>query len=374
MEVEFDKEIDALLKRGSGGRTITIGEFAGGHPDADEIAAFVERAMPENTRAVLTNHFAECDPCRKVLSSTILIGFEEISAPERVNAAAPIAAVLPWYRRLFQFPQLAYTLGGLVVLFAGFIGVSVIFNGQGDGAFEMSRTASNQPVSKEDQGPSAAANTNVVADGATSANTASNTFTFPLMPSEAAPANTSAAKSAETSRQGPKLAEDDSLMPRPETKATPMPDAGEKRASTEEQPADVTARQAQSNPPVRDNETKVEALRSVPAAAPPAPAKAAPMTQDEMRDKKAADTGRTARKESPAGANATSADRKQFRGKTFEFRQGAWYDTTYRGQGTINVRRNTEDYQKLDRGLRSLAENFIGTVVTIWNGKAYKID
>jgi hypothetical protein len=60
-------------------------------------------------------------------------------------------------------------------------------------------------------------------------------------------------------------------------------------------------------------------------------------------------------------------------GRTFELRQGAWYDTSYRGQGTINVRRNTETYRKLDRGLRSIAENLIGTIVTVWNGKAYRI-
>jgi len=375
MEVEFDKEIDALLRRDSGGRTITIGEFAGGHPDADEIAAFVERAMPESTRLVMTNHFADCDPCRRVLSNAIALGLEDTSALEEKASAAPIVTALPWYRRLFQFPQLAYTLGGLVVLFAGFIGVSVMFNSQRDGTFEMSRTAANQPVSSEDRDISASANTNAAGNAAASANTASNSVTFPMMPAEAVPADSNSARSAETSRQGPALAEDDRELSRPEPKATVMPDPGEKRARAEEQPADVTVRQERATVPSLENERKVETLRSVPAAAPPpAPAKAAPMTQDAPRDKQAADTGRAARKETPAGANTVTVDRKQFRDKTFEFRQGAWYDTTYRGQGTINVRRNTEAYRKLDRGLRSLAENFIGTVVTIWNGKAYRID
>jgi len=80
------------------------------------------------------------------------------------------------------------------------------------------------------------------------------------------------------------------------------------------------------------------------------------------------------RDNAPGGAADTTSDRKRVGGKTFEFRSGAWYDTTYRGQGTVNVRRRTENYDRLDRGLRSIADSFIGTVVTVWNGKAYRID
>ena len=71
--------------------------------------------------------------------------------------------------------------------------------------------------------------------------------------------------------------------------------------------------------------------------------------------------------------SANIANKKEVSGKSFEFRQGAWYDTTYRGQETINVRRNSDEYRKLDRGLRGIADSFIGTVVTLWNGKAYRI-
>jgi hypothetical protein len=60
-------------------------------------------------------------------------------------------------------------------------------------------------------------------------------------------------------------------------------------------------------------------------------------------------------------------------GKDFQFRNGAWYDTAYRGQGTTNVRRGSDDYKKLDSGLRSIAESLDGVVVTVWGGKAYRI-
>jgi len=60
-------------------------------------------------------------------------------------------------------------------------------------------------------------------------------------------------------------------------------------------------------------------------------------------------------------------------GKDFQFRNGAWYDTAYRGQGTTNVRRGSDNYKKLDSSLRSIAESLDGVVVTVWGGKAYRI-
>ena len=60
-------------------------------------------------------------------------------------------------------------------------------------------------------------------------------------------------------------------------------------------------------------------------------------------------------------------------GKTFENRDGAWYDSAYHGQATTNVRRGTDAYKKLDGGLRSVAESIGGTVVVVWKEKVYRI-
>jgi len=137
MELEFDKEIDALIRREGAARTITIGEFAGLHPDADEIAAFLENAVPASSRRELIGHFAGCDTCRRTLSNAIVLNGETVStAPEGI--AAPVAAVVPWYRRLFLFPNLAYVMGGLIILFGGFIGLSV-FNSYQNTASEVSQ-------------------------------------------------------------------------------------------------------------------------------------------------------------------------------------------------------------------------------------------
>ena len=60
-------------------------------------------------------------------------------------------------------------------------------------------------------------------------------------------------------------------------------------------------------------------------------------------------------------------------GKTFENRDRVWYDSAYHGQATTNVRRGTEEYKKLDGGLRNIANSLGGTVVIVWKEKAYRI-
>jgi hypothetical protein len=60
-------------------------------------------------------------------------------------------------------------------------------------------------------------------------------------------------------------------------------------------------------------------------------------------------------------------------GKHFALRSGAWYDSAYHGQPTSNVRRDTGDYEKLDKGLRSISDSLGGVVVVVWRSKAYRI-
>src|SRR3569623_2132819 len=59
-------------------------------------------------------------------------------------------------------------------------------------------------------------------------------------------------------------------------------------------------------------------------------------------------------------------------GKTFRNANGAWYDNAYHGQSTTNVRRGTDEFKKLDSGLRSIANELGGVVVVVWKDKAYR--
>ena len=76
MELEFDKEIDAILRKGRDGRGVLVGDSPPEpkkHVDADTIAAFAEGALPERAKLLYVEHFADCDPCRRQLSQVIVM-------------------------------------------------------------------------------------------------------------------------------------------------------------------------------------------------------------------------------------------------------------------------------------------------------------
>jgi hypothetical protein len=68
-----------------------------------------------------------------------------------------------------------------------------------------------------------------------------------------------------------------------------------------------------------------------------------------------------------------ASGRRQIGGKIFDLKQGVWYDAAYHGQRTINVRRGTVEYKKLDAGIRTAADSLGGIVVMVWHDKAYRI-
>ena len=61
---DFDKEIDAILRKARGGESVILNNS---HLDADEISAFAENALPDAARMRFTAHFADCGRCRKIL-------------------------------------------------------------------------------------------------------------------------------------------------------------------------------------------------------------------------------------------------------------------------------------------------------------------
>jgi hypothetical protein len=66
MELDFDKEIDALLRQTARSEQFAAanGSNAPAHIDADAISAFAENALPEKTRALYMTHLADCGRCR----------------------------------------------------------------------------------------------------------------------------------------------------------------------------------------------------------------------------------------------------------------------------------------------------------------------
>src|SRR5690349_787079 len=126
MEVDFDKEIDAMLRKAQRDAPVLIGDFTSSrHLDANEISAFAENAMPEKSRSLHMAHLADCDRCRKILSNVLVMNSE--AAPATTSPGViTIAERAPWYKRLFLFPNLAYVMGSLVLIFSAFLGYTIL--------------------------------------------------------------------------------------------------------------------------------------------------------------------------------------------------------------------------------------------------------
>src|SRR5215204_7423601 len=99
MEFEFDKEIDAMLRKARVGEAATS---QAAHLDADELSAFAENAVSDAARTRFTAHLADCRRCRKILSNTILLNSEAAAETASSAVSAPVVeARVPWYRKFF---------------------------------------------------------------------------------------------------------------------------------------------------------------------------------------------------------------------------------------------------------------------------------
>ncbi|HRJ90211.1 MAG TPA: hypothetical protein PLN05_12195 [Pyrinomonadaceae bacterium] len=367
MEQDFDKVIDALLRSSPEKKGVLVGDRPSAHLSADEISLFVENALPKDVRQGQLIHFAECDRCRAVLANAIRLSDDQAfeAGSPTVDARPVIDA--PWYRRLFAMPNLAYAMGGLVLLFSGFIGYTLIQNTGSDTAMlsDQAESRAAEPA------PAAADEPYVFMDSA--ANAATNTSSAaansaivpgsPFVPNGNDARTASASNSAATLDVARSRDEADLMMAKPAA-AAPA-DAGPTGLNKAEAESKVNAKREMNELPTVARQTQ----ESLPP--PPPPAKSLPVPKDDAAGErsKASD----AAKMKSVGRLSTDTARRQISGKTFERRDGTWYDSAYTGQPLTDVRRGTDDYRKLDSGLRRTADDLGGTVVIVWKAKAYRI-
>jgi hypothetical protein len=61
-------------------------------------------------------------------------------------------------------------------------------------------------------------------------------------------------------------------------------------------------------------------------------------------------------------------------GRKFRRQGNSWIDTKFKSSMTLkNISRGSSDFNDLDSGLRSIAQQLGGEVVVVWKGKAYAI-
>ncbi|MFN0138622.1 MAG: hypothetical protein ACKVQW_00870 [Pyrinomonadaceae bacterium] len=367
MELEFDKEIDAILRRGRSGLT---GAATGEHLDADVVAAFAEGAVPERARPLYTRHLADCDRCRKLLSQAIAMN---TAAPLAADGAAAsvvesVSGSSSWFGNLFRAPSFALSMGALVLVFGGTLGYIVLKNQSLETA-----TVSQSSPEMQKGGPSAgielneqiADSNNALAQANKSANAAASNV------SALAPANTSVAARPADDPPATFRADERPFLADGVTAAKPEPAPAPPAAAdkpVEERDKEKLKRDDDKN--VKDETgTLLGGVRQE--------------TEDRrasgdvsLAKKKTAGPTRSGPVPSQNQVNTQTYEMPVTRsagGKKFTNRNGAWYDTAYRGQATTNVRRGTDAYKKLDDGVRSIADSLGGTVIVVWKDKAYRI-
>lgn len=396
MAMEFDKEMDALLKRMS-----AFGERPGGraepHLDAEEIAAFAENAVPGSVRTKYITHFADCGRCRTILADTIALNAADPAVSAVPAAAGRQAAVTetPWYRKLFSVPKLAYGMAGLIVMFGGLIAYTALVNMQGGDTQvsqvqpEESQMATAEPAETPASMTDSVANI-AVPSQAGPEEKPGGPLTSALEQGDREIASARGPRGPNAGRTDGRSAEELSRIerdldlieraagppPRPTPRslpveeivvaeAAPVPpppptaDATREQLAARQQAANVSTNvQNQSGPSFRNERAQRDEDR----------ARAAAVTE--------AQKARVA--ESRAAKRSVPRDdapaRRTVSGKSFELRGGVWFDSAYKGEATVNVQRGSGDYQKLDSGLRRIAQRFAEPVVAVWKGKAYRID
>jgi hypothetical protein len=389
MEVDFDKEIDTLLRKAQRDGPVLVGDFATQHLDADEISAFAENAMPETSRPLYLAHLAGCDRCRKILSNLLVMNSEVVPASVAAPGTITIAErSTPWYRKLFLFPNLAYVMGSLVLVFAGFLGFTIVRNaGKAD---LVSQVAESEPARGGPNFQNESADDGAASNSAmTAANSSANTATSG---SAMANANVPRDAIALSDERGPAAnrgdnnfgldgASTDSVMVAP-----PPPPAAAGQAAPKDLAAGESVAKAKpeskavaENAPVQEAAKTDSTLKQqYPGAMNQSQTQSGPMNRNERQYQRQLEDAenrraRTLAKKTEKRDEDDSSGRKVVGGRTFERKDRVWYDTSFQGRPTINVRRGTPEFNKLDGGLRSIANSLQGTIVVVWGAKAYRI-
>jgi hypothetical protein len=382
MEAEFDKEIDAILRKAHRDGPVLVGDFAGSrHLDADEISAFAENAMPEKSRTLYMAHLAECDRCRKILSNTLSLNQEAVPAAATPSVITIAERSTPWYKRLFMFPNLAYVMGSLVLVFGGFLAFTVVQNTtMKDGA-----TVSQAIESEDPRGGPYSQSEPAFGDVAANSSANSNATTSRLANSSAAAnvAGASPGSSPLAEARGPAVGKEkeDFLLdgvsagsgapppaPPPAVSADAQPkdarEADDMKARALAKPSITSSTEAPKNEAVaKQQQYQVNEI----------PAQSGPSRRNEGNYKAELERMDRQAQKRAVTRDEEASGRRSVAGKTFERKQGVWYDVTYQGRPTINVRRGSDEFNRLEGGLRSIANSLSGTVVVVWGAKAYRI-
>lgn len=405
-----DKDMDVLIRRyAQGAAPGTPME----HPDADELNSFAEGSLPAAARQKYLSHFADCDDCRKLVSQLAITA----RAGSEAQIPASEAVAEPWWRKLsVLFAPATMRYAAFAVVLLAVVGIAFLVWRPTAPQRNADMVAQNQPVaspadvlnqpenedSKVARGYNdgaatpAAPQPTVTAAEAPKPADSSSTAMSPPPPPPTKETDALAAKAPAPLTAGAARVDD---APRPESSPSyaPAPPA-EKLGVLDRERAQQNANVGPGGP--RRNETydkyrNMDRSRSGDLAKErdenqnraanqaPAPAKKQDDSGRAQSSTGVAEVRGGARQESKDEARKSGEDRERSEeeaqtrsvaGRKFTRQGNVWIDSRFKSSMSVRtVKRGSDDFDELDSGLRSIANQLGGEIVVVWKGKAYRI-
>ena len=147
-------------------------------------------------------------------------------------------------------------------------------------------------------------------------------------------------------------------------------EAGRDQASKDVRGEDDTARLSSNQAPARkrdsDEKTKGGPRRDMDNNS------AMNRSSNEVRPEATKSRGTLADK--PADAEEKAPEIRSAGGRKFKRQGNAWVDVKFKSSQPLrNITRGSSEFDALDSGLRSIAQQLSGEVIVVWKGKAYVI-
>jgi hypothetical protein len=409
-----DAQIDVLLRRYAGqSQTAAAGE----HLDADELNAFAEGSLPAAARSRYLSHLVDCDNCRQVVSQLAISGGALVKTESETTTDTQGYS---WWKRLSGF------FSPLTLTSAALAAVLIVIAGVG--FFVMRQRAEPTLIAQRDQSKSAPEN-EVKPAGNQIPQTSSAPKSGGVENKQAPLASTSQAS------PGPdEIARLDKPAEKPAaiSKSAKEPEAPTNLPATAKKAEAGAAQMSPSYappPPLEGQRAETlsrteQSPKSVGAVS--GPRKGAPTDSFKVEDRaRAAESEKDSRGGSDLAMNQPSASRRasdekakgprrdaennarnsnsnqvlsdtarnqgivstnrvvgeekppeqrSVGGRKFRRQGNAWVDVKFKTTMNLkSISRGTDDFNNLDSGLRSIAQELGGELIVVWKGKAYLI-
>jgi hypothetical protein len=392
MKEEANNEIDLMLRRF--GRTSSSsypengdsGSTAEGHLDVDELNAYAENDLPQAARARYTEHLADCNRCRQIVSQlnqAAGLVFEEKAVPQPA-----VSGLRKFISSFFSPMVLRYAIPALGLILVALLGLFRFR--QMSPLRETALTKSASPVAQQSEAATPAfvnkqtsspANAGEPPRSDVSKNKVDSPKDENMKRGLAEEDSTKTSKASEPAGQTGAATDKVAVAqnaPAPVAEAPKAKDtSGDKKtvsgdvADRKSQvvaaaPASISSeRQEKELSKMRDNEAGARAAGGFAAAPSKGEVNRTRVKREGLEEKPAEGRG-----------DKYDSDSRSVSGRQFRRQGSIWIDVAYDSRATIDVARGSEQYRALiadEPSIKTIADQLGGEIIVMWKNRAYRI-